>query len=506
MKKIMIKKQNLKPTINNHRYEDMSKRTKFSKTYVNDNGTKTIKLSYKPMHYFDKKANKFEEISNKLNENGNKLILNYDKTDIAFSKKTGAKEAIFSFSKEEHKIDLFYKGKKEIAGNAVYNTVDAKREFDSKNNSKIVYKDITKGIDLEYKLELDRVKENIVVNQKSDSYEFLFDINIGKLNVRLSNNEKELELFDENNIVQFIIPAPYMFDSNGEFSNDVFYEIEEIESGKLTLSLKADKNWINDINRKLPVIVDPQVVVAYGYDDENIKMYAGTASDTSLLHKNNSYFYELSSITDLVFMGINLSSMQGKNIFSVSLDFDIEYITSNLGYTLYIYDYLLASNSNILGVDMTEIKHFSTMNVVSSGETSLDITSLFKSWLDKQNTVGVLLFKLAQNVDVPAHFFTPVVTITYNIPSHNISDYLNTENDIITETILNIDIEIETTVSKLGLLTTYIDRTNNVLFQTFQDDSLFYTRKSIDLETWGNWKKHTMRGEVINGTLYLSDE
>ena len=166
------------------------------------------------------------------------------------------------------------------------------------NNEGIIkFKDIKEHTDLEYINQSDRIKENIIINNKLDKYEYEFEILIDGLYPTPSKDGKRLELRrKENGQVQFFIPAPFMVDNKGIRSESVYYEILESQENKLSLKVVADSSWINDDNRSFPVIIDPQIVIEkyYGsniYDD----VYDINGRETIFSYK--TYLYD--KLTDI---------------------------------------------------------------------------------------------------------------------------------------------------------------------------------------------------------------
>lgn len=124
--------------------------------------------------------------------------------------------------------------------------------------SDIRFANIINNCDLEYLVENNRLKENIIVNAKSEAYEYMFNLNLGKLEARM--NGTSIELYDATtNDVKFIIPAPYMYDMANKQSDAVEYMLEG-SAGNYTLRVIADEAWINDNARQFPVVIDPQIM------------------------------------------------------------------------------------------------------------------------------------------------------------------------------------------------------------------------------------------------------
>lgn len=129
-----------------------------------------------------------------------------------------------------------------------------KTEF-STGDSDIKYENVLPDTDIVYSLTPSKIKESIIVKDKSESYEYCFDFLADNLipikqddgSINIYKNEKDKKPY-------LSIQAPYMFDASGEES----YNIDmELNSGKLTI--KADCKWINAQNRDFPVIIDPTI-------------------------------------------------------------------------------------------------------------------------------------------------------------------------------------------------------------------------------------------------------
>ncbi|WP_289466433.1 hypothetical protein, partial [Klebsiella pneumoniae] len=62
---------------------------------------------------------------------------------------------------------------------------------------------------------------------------------------------------DESGTVVYEIPAGYMTDAAGEYSDAVAMSIMENEDGNCILNVTADADWINAEERVFPVQIDP---------------------------------------------------------------------------------------------------------------------------------------------------------------------------------------------------------------------------------------------------------
>lgn len=64
---------------------------------------------------------------------------------------------------------------------------------------------------------------------------------------------------EETDEPEYEVPAPYMYDTEGEESFDVFYNIETT-NGDYYLTVFADSTWINAEDRVFPVTIDPSYI------------------------------------------------------------------------------------------------------------------------------------------------------------------------------------------------------------------------------------------------------
>jgi len=129
------------------------------------------------------------------------------------------------------------------------------------NRSSILYSSIKSNTDIEYVLQGNNIKENIIVNAVSDSYEYLFQMGLVGLTAQLDTAGNVKITDSETGQSKYIIPAPYMYDANGVYSYDVHYELAMISDGRYALKIVADENWINADGRAFPVTIDPSLTL-----------------------------------------------------------------------------------------------------------------------------------------------------------------------------------------------------------------------------------------------------
>ena len=221
-----------------------------SRIYNNGSGRAIAEFMDKPIYYKDKNG-EFREIDNTLRLKGDyyETIANTFSTRFMRNIKNGE---LFEMEKEGYKLGLFSED------------LTAHGEYNFKCTGKKVRVADTDGtIDIEYEVMNDRVKENVIINKCDDKYEYRFILDTEGLFAIASEDGRNLEFRSKVNRTKlFTIPAPFMTDAAGVYSDSVYYEFELEGEDRLHVRLVADKSWLNDETRVFPVIIDPQIIVA----------------------------------------------------------------------------------------------------------------------------------------------------------------------------------------------------------------------------------------------------
>lgn len=135
------------------------------------------------------------------------------------------------------------------------------------NRSSITYNNIDLCTNFEYVLQGNDIKENIIVTAQRDDYKYIFQLNVTGLTAQM-DEAGNIRLYDsETGQSKYCIPAPYMYDSKGMYSNEVYYELQLTSTGAYTIAVIADKEWINAENRVFPVTIDPTLILEGNHKD-----------------------------------------------------------------------------------------------------------------------------------------------------------------------------------------------------------------------------------------------
>lgn len=110
--------------------------------------------------------------------------------------------------------------------------------------------------DLRYSLKETGIKEEIIVHEKRDSYTYKFELKLSKLIPQLVDSEMMIFIDEVTGDEVFKIADLLMIDSNGAKSNSITLDFD-----KGILTMTCNNLWINDEERVLPIIIDPQIEV-----------------------------------------------------------------------------------------------------------------------------------------------------------------------------------------------------------------------------------------------------
>ena len=466
------------------RKEDVSKRSTFTKHFINDDGSYTMEVSPFPIHYYDTNKHSYEEIDNSMIEKDDKFAIMRNKMKLAFNKEIGDNIPLFNLENNGYNFNLFYLGKKDNIEKTALKKSKAKTKHISKQISNLIYEEIDSGIDLEYSVQFNRIKENIIVKEKQNNYEFSFLVDIGDLNVRLSEDESRIELVDKHQKVQYTIPSPIMFDSNNFESTDLGYEIETTKDGKLIFTLKANADWINAKERTFPVTIDPQVEIIIDDDHNIIKHYQiqnnfASAPLLNIIKLDNSsqsraylIVFDLRQLLPRVNVSEATLSYKTANIVSNSVQIASYYY--EISTTEEIQDFFPINTSN-----ETSYKLFK----FNSEEISISIDDAFNNWINERKKYGALLFKYSGVINGTYSFYLPTITIKYILENGLPSYYSNLKNGFVTEAVTGDEVGLKNASDKNGILLTHIDSKSNILYQTLRTKNMIYTRNSIDQDT-----------------------
>lgn len=251
--------------------ENIENREADSKEFIMSDGTIMVQQYAGRIHYMDN--GEYKEIDNSLIVTNKGYENKANSFKININKSMQSNENLVEISDDNYSISFDLINKKNVVETVTAGLNQARQVIDYKDvrvnepqsamtvNGVVKFPDIQNDIDIEYKVENNGLKENIIVNKKQNSYNYDFQVNVENLALELTEGGVVLAK-DNNEQIQFIIPAPFMTDKNGQFSDQVEYALSENEEGYV-LTVEADSQWINN-NAVLPVTIDP---IIYKYEE-----------------------------------------------------------------------------------------------------------------------------------------------------------------------------------------------------------------------------------------------
>ena len=224
--------------------------------YRRNDGTCRKVISGTPQFYSDGEGN-LKEIRSALTDTGSSIENQANSFKLKFSK-DGSDSKIFDLQKGGKVLTLSAAKPAKAKAHACGCTCELCNDGDNK-----VKATLDDGTEIEYVSLNDRVKENIIIRERQESYEYGFTLNIGELEVSEGTNNDLLLKDRQTGETEFRIPAPYMFDANNKRSDKVSYEVD-VNGSELAIKVVADAEFINADDRAFPVTIDPQIVISEG--------------------------------------------------------------------------------------------------------------------------------------------------------------------------------------------------------------------------------------------------
>jgi len=271
--------------------EDEALRDENIKHFKLSDGTTKAVVYSQAVHYKDGDG-KWIDIDNALTLNGSEYSSN-NKQTVKFANKSGS-NGLVSIKDGYYKIDFTPLNTNKVKVEIENPQGNNSRKFEDMsvlNNlvSKATYADIYDGIDIEYILVGNNIKENIIVKEKQDSYTFSFELKLNKLSAELKDGAIILSDYDSGEQV-YEIPAPYMLDANNIYSNSVEYSLVQDSKWKYTFTVTADAEWINAEERAFPVTIDPTIgAETYAMETLTVKKDDVASPSSNTIRVGNNY-------------------------------------------------------------------------------------------------------------------------------------------------------------------------------------------------------------------------
>lgn len=307
-----------KPKVDNpreHKYEEAEKRTPFTSTYVNNDGTRYMQYSTDQQNYLDGKT--WKKIDNKLSDVEKKApeanlwqnITGTQPKAPAPDTFTGKAGLLSAEIKPLSTGVTIHVGNKDIT----MKPVGAKDVIpERQNDSSIIYKDAWPGVDLEYELRGEAVKEIIILKNKDVRTTFDFTVSGGKV---IKHPTKQGLLTIEGTPEDFSF-STLTVDVNGR---GVISEERATQAATSNgIRITVDKTWLATLkSNDFPVRVDPTFyrdATSYwmyksdGYSCGSSNCYAniGAINDGGWKNWRTYFQFPISDLAGKKILGANL--------------------------------------------------------------------------------------------------------------------------------------------------------------------------------------------------------
>ena len=222
-----------------------------------------------PVHYYEN--GELVDIDNSLSSVSGGFYAT-ENARIKFVKKTGGSGEIFKLQDGSTKltvslVDALKKTAGEIIEDEGEEGLTELQKMTSLENltSRIIYRDILEGVDLEYVLESLNVKENIIVKERSEEYTYRFTLALNGLTASFGDLGEIL--IYEGETVKYTIPAPTVYDSKGALApvTEAWYTLVDLGNGEYSMAVTVTDEWMNSPDRAFPVTVDPTISQSSSY-------------------------------------------------------------------------------------------------------------------------------------------------------------------------------------------------------------------------------------------------
>ncbi len=121
-----------------------------------------------------------------------------------------------------------------------------------------VYTDILPGVDIQYVLESVNLKENVILKSKTSAEQVLkFRVHHPGMKMTLEEDGSVTIKKAQEEVTPYTFMRPYMYDSQGNTSTDVTYQLTSEGEDTTVLTILPDREWLMADDREYPVTIDP---------------------------------------------------------------------------------------------------------------------------------------------------------------------------------------------------------------------------------------------------------
>lgn len=381
------KPENLDKWLN--KKEIINNREQNIKVYDNEDGTNTAVVYLSPIHVQEENG-QYINIDNELMEIDG---------EFDYTNREGIYDVYFNNSAETHSLMEIEKDNVSIQ----ISSEDINILESSTEGNQIIYADVIDGIEHLFTVNNTGVKEDIILWYAPEKYSFNYEIDVkGPADVELIDSVLKITSQKTKEII-YEISAPYMSDNEGNMNYNIAMSVEE-KKGKYILTIETDKEWLNDLHRVYPVIIDPNVSINHGSIEDtyvesnftynqhtNERLYVGYDNGDLSGHVD----YAKGQTRSLIYFNLPQDIKEETIIESAKLYLD-KYTTRNYGGERNLEIHRASESFSITNViwnnqPSTIATGISTLITPQTGQYSWDITSVIDYWINAGENYGLIL-------------------------------------------------------------------------------------------------------------------
>ncbi len=249
-----VQPKNLLPINVSKKTELKSRKTSFSNTFINPDGTFSLEVASKPINFRNRSGN-LQDIDSTLisKVNGVYQYENAANSFIARFAQNNAKDKLVYFATDEQHWITF-------------TPIERFTQIGSVKDNSIYYKGIRSNVDIEYVVDNDGVKERIILNAYPGSNVFTFNISYGGIRLERQQDDSIWAVDERTSDKLFVIKKPVAVDSIGNITEfTTINTSKDIESERMVIVV--DNEWLK--NASYPVIVDPPIIMTKEDSDKD---------------------------------------------------------------------------------------------------------------------------------------------------------------------------------------------------------------------------------------------
>lgn len=363
------------------------------KHFENADHTFTAAVYGQPVHYM--KNGEWKDIDNSivLNQEGRYENKGND-FQVSFAKEA-SDEKLITVSKDGHGLEWKLLNSLPAPIFMKKNKSKAKNMEVANLKSKVTYKNVRNGMDLEYILSSKDLKENIILSRPLEDGCLTFEI---KTDLEPIKKDNKIIFVTEGKESVFTMAAPYMFDADGQMSYGIDIQCHLMEEeGKILYMIIPDREWLNASERKWPVTIDPIISSSTDYEKisdtricskypndnfgENMELIAGKSTSVGTARSLIDFELPVLKPADMVIKAIfNVTCFSD---YRVSHQIHLHRILDSWNCYKVTWNTMPRYDSKIIDCNIF------TDEVGKS--VQFDITELVKDWYNNGNKHGVML-------------------------------------------------------------------------------------------------------------------